>query len=414
MFAARAVVFLILAVFLFFLGGATSVGWVRIVDSLLWGMLGLSLLLQWLSVTAVDARRRLLRAEHDGSGPGPMEDDTVEVELEVINWWFWPRFFVSLAYEAPMERPSSRLLRFFVANLSGHGSVPLTSRIRCYRRGLHHFGPVSVESQVPFGLFRRRKRRAAPLSILVYPRVYPLRRLTLVEGSRGLSNSPQKARSGQEVVGSRYYTPGDPLKHIHWPNTARLRRLAVKEMEDTAERALTVAFDTRQAFGLDRETTLEYSIKLAASVELYALKKGESVQLLAGELQGEWTDVEAYLRELALLEASPESPGLASALDTVPGSAPVMALVAAEDRDGMAAVERNAPRLPGMVAVVLKGFGEEDARTGAIEPLQRSGVPAIVCEPGALTETIRALEGAGATTADAIALASTPGAPVAP
>ena len=284
-------------------------GWVRIVDSVLWGMLGLSLLLQWLSVAAVDARRRLLKIEHGGSGPAPMEDDVAEVEVELRNRWFWPRFFISLAYDAPMERPESRLVRFFAANLSGHGTVTLTSRVHCYRRGMHRLGPVTIESRVPFGLFRRRRHQEAPLSLLVYPRAYPIQRLRLAEGARGPSDRPQRARSGQTVIGSPYYYPGDPLRHIHWPNTARLGRLAVKELEDTAERALTVVFDTRKAIGTGRETTLEYSIKLAASIGLYAFSLGESVQLVTGRSQTEWAAPEPFLRELALLETSePELP----------------------------------------------------------------------------------------------------------
>ena len=52
-----------------------------------------------------------------------MEDDFVEVELELHNRWFWPRFFVSATYEAPMESEPSRWQRFFAANLKGHGQA---------------------------------------------------------------------------------------------------------------------------------------------------------------------------------------------------------------------------------------------------------------------------------------------------
>ena len=393
-FTSRAFGFLLVAILLFFLAGATNVGWTRIVDAVLWGMLGLSLLLQWLSVTATDARRRIVKVEHSGDAPGPMEDDVVEVELELKNRWFWPRFFLSVAYDAPLERPGSRTLRFFVANLRGHGAITLVSRVRCYRRGLHRFEPLTIESQVPFGLFRRRKRREAPLSLLVYPRAYPMKRLALVEGARGMSDRPQRARSGQEVIGSRQYHPGDPLRHIHWRNTARLRKLAVREMEDTAERALTVVFDARQNTGQGRDTTLEYSIKLAATIGLHAFMSGESVRLMAGNLQGEWASTEPFLRELALLEPS-DSPSLAAVLQNVPRSSPAIAIVAAADHEGTRAVERSLDWLPGLAAVVLAGFEHSDERAGEGELLRRAGVPTVVCEPGKLGEAISALENLG-------------------
>ena len=149
MITARAVGVFVVAVLLFLLGGATNVGWVRIVDSVLWGMLGLSLVLQWLSVTAVDARRRVVTRDPRSANPSPMEDDFVEVELILHNKWFWPRFFVSVSYDVPCEEEDSGTHRFFVSNLPGHGDVTLTGSLRCNRRGLHRFGPVTVESAPP-------------------------------------------------------------------------------------------------------------------------------------------------------------------------------------------------------------------------------------------------------------------------
>ena len=395
MFTRRAVGFLFLAVFLYFLGSATFVGWVRIFDAVIWGMLGLSLLLQWLSVAAVRVDRRLVGVEAPGGQASPMEDDTIEVQLDLENPWFWPRFFLSASYEATMEEPSSRWQRFFVANLSGHGTVRLMSQLTCYRRGMHSLGPVTIESQAPFGLFRRRRPRQAPLSVLVYPRAYPMRGLALVEGAQGPSQHPQRARSGQEIIGSREYYPGDPLRHIHWRNTARLRKLVVKEVEDTAERALTVAFDASRSVGEGRETTLEYAVKLAASLGLHAISSGESVRLLAGTLQGEWAEPEPFLRALALLEPS-ESPSLASLLQSVPSASPIIAILAAGDEDSAGVLKQSLSLGAGVVAVVLAGFGGSQEPAGTAAFLRGEGVPTVVCRKGNLADAIRRLEDLGA------------------
>ena len=85
---AKAAGFILAAVALFFLAGATHVGWVRIVDALIWGMLGFSLLLQFLSVAHVHAELRLLGVQHSGSSPGPMEDDTIDIGLDLHNSCF--------------------------------------------------------------------------------------------------------------------------------------------------------------------------------------------------------------------------------------------------------------------------------------------------------------------------------------
>ena len=395
MLTRRAVGILLTAILLFFLAGTTSVGWVRIVDAVLWGMLLLSLPLQWLAVTAMSARRRVLSVQHSGEWTGPMEGDTVEVGLDLENRRFWPRFFVSVSYDAPLESPTSRSQRFFVANVNGHGTVNLSGMVSCCRRGLHHFGPVTIESQVPFGLFRRRKGATAPLSLLVYPKAFPLKRLALLEGSPGESERARRARTGQVVIGSRPYVPGDPVRHIHWRNTARLGKLAVKELEDTAQRAFTVVLHINQDIGEDRETPLEYGVKLAATVGLYALKSGESVRLVSGQTQGEWADPEPFLRELALLGPT-ESPPLTSLLDRMSANGPALAIVAAADLEETYALAQSSGRPEGLSAVVVGGFGDFDDPVGPTEMLRRSGVPAVSCQRGHLPEAIDALEHLGA------------------
>ena len=291
-------------------------------------------------------------------------------------------------------RPTSdsRWQRFFAANLVGHGSVKLTSRMQCRHRGLHRFGPVTIESQVPFGLFRRRNSHPATLSLLVYPRAYPMRELGLFRGAVGDSGRPQKSRGGQETVGSRYYVPGDPLRLIHWRNTARLRRLAVKEMEDNSERALTVLLDAHRTDGRSPEATLDYSVRLAATIGISALRSGESVNLIAGDVEGEWIEAEPFLRELALLQPAEGSPPMATLIGRVWRTSRVVAIVAATDAEGARALEQSAIRLPGLGAVVLEGFGAPEAEAGSADVLRQAGVPTVVCRQGALAEAVRKLE----------------------
>ena len=398
MITKRGVGLLLTAIMLFLLAGATNVGWVRIFDAVLWGMLLLSLLLQWLSVTKVEVTRRLLAIHSSRGWDAPMEEDAVEVEVTLHNGWFWPRFFVSLSYDAPMESPDSRVQRLFVANLKGHEDVSVVSRIRCYRRGLHRFGPVTIESQAPFGLFRKRKHRPAPLSLLVYPRAYDMRSMALLQSPRGESSRPQRSRGGQEVVGSREYYQGDPLRHIHWRNTARLGKLAVKELEDTAEKAVTIVLDPGRNFGSGRETTLEYGVKLAASVGLHVIGAGESVRLLADHLRGEWADPEAFLNELALLEPSESSP-LSETLAGLTADSNAVVIVSAADHDGLRALADHAGRLAGIAAVVLGGFTEEDHPAAAADALLAQGIPTANCVKGSLQECISQLEALGPTAA---------------
>ena len=59
MITAKGVGFLIAAILVFFLARLTQVGWLYLVDPLLWGIILLSAFLPWLGVPFLDARRKL-------------------------------------------------------------------------------------------------------------------------------------------------------------------------------------------------------------------------------------------------------------------------------------------------------------------------------------------------------------------
>jgi len=105
----------------------------------------------------------------------------------------------------------------------------------CSRQwGMYAMGPVEVQTSDPAGLFRA--RRALPIveEFAVFPRVYDVAGLAPLGAQRTLA--PQEAtaaRIGQSLLylGVRDYRPGDDLRHIHWPATARRGTLVVKEHE---------------------------------------------------------------------------------------------------------------------------------------------------------------------------------------
>ena len=221
--------FLAVAILVFLAGRMTLVGWLYLVDAVLWGILIFSAIIPWLSIPFLAAERRVHRTSSTAGRPGPAEGDEVRIEITVRNTTFVPRFLFTLFYENPLADPLFHLQRFFVAQLSGSRRITLETNIKAHKRGLHHLGPLIFESSAPFGLFRRRIKAAGPQPVLIFPRVHQLRRLALVEALGGSTAQPRKSVTGMDPVGSRHYFPGDPRRHIHWRNTARMGRPMVKE-----------------------------------------------------------------------------------------------------------------------------------------------------------------------------------------
>lgn len=122
----------------------------------------------------------------------------------------WPRTFLSVGYSCPLASPSEDWQRSFVPWITRRSSLILHTTVECYRRGLHDLGPVTVESKAPFGLFRAKRRFAAPLSVLVYPQIHSIGGLPTLEGLTETTSRPRRARSGEEFSGSRHYFPRGP------------------------------------------------------------------------------------------------------------------------------------------------------------------------------------------------------------
>lgn len=92
---------------------------------------------------------------------------------------------------------------------------------------------------------------------------------------------PRPAAMGDLVRGVRDYVPGDPLRRVHWPNSARRGDLVVKEVEETAAPRLVVALDLGGG-GVAGEA----AAARAAWYAYEALRRGYEVVLATAEPAG--------------------------------------------------------------------------------------------------------------------------------
>ena len=88
-------------------------------------------------------------------------------------------------------------------------------------RGEVSLGALRVSSTFPFGLFRRYRELELPGTSLVYPRRGLRPTVRQSADKRGNHGSAGRAGGEGDFVGLRPYQPGDPVRTIHWPNSAR-------------------------------------------------------------------------------------------------------------------------------------------------------------------------------------------------
>jgi uncharacterized protein (DUF58 family) len=84
------------------------------------------------------------------------------------------------------------------------------------------------------GLVNREKTyRTEPIELTVYPAPIPVNVEVTPRAGWGTSDldSGRARGAGLEPRTIREYVPGDPLRYVHWPTSARSNRLMVKEFE---------------------------------------------------------------------------------------------------------------------------------------------------------------------------------------
>ena len=155
--------------------------------------------------------------------------------------------------------------------------VPLT------RRGHFRIDPLQIRTGDPLGFFEASATVGHGLTLVVYPRLEPIPRWRLqavsLEGSR---STPVRTQQTTPLATSvRPYAPGDGFNRIHWPSTARMGEIQVKEfdLEQTADVWLVLDLQRAVQVGSGDEGTVEVGVRAAAAIAERAIEENRAVAL---------------------------------------------------------------------------------------------------------------------------------------
>jgi len=220
----------------------------------------------------VERRSRTERAQVGGH---------FEEWIAVDNTWYLPKPWVELRSDSNLAEHAVR--RGF--SLGPKARRSWTLRTECTSRGKFTLGDIVVTTGDPFGLFTREVRFPSATTVVVYPRTVDFVSPGHVPGQLpgGAEQRGHVPFATPAAAGVRDYQPADPYSRIHWPTTARLGRLMVKEFELDPFSDIWVVLDLerRVHFGHGAESTEEYSVTVAASLARHFLMQNRSVGLLA-------------------------------------------------------------------------------------------------------------------------------------
>lgn len=168
-----------------------------------------------------------------------------------------------------------------LAPLPGGSTRDATYSFPTHLRGLHPVGPLTVDVEDPFGLWRSSHPQPGSQTVIVLPRTWPLAPLPPAPGDEpehGVRALASNSTVDEEFAALRPYEPGDDIRRVHWRTTARLGTPVVRQFDQPWQLRTTVLLDVRRS-AHDR-TSFERAVSAAASVVAMAATRQELVRLV--------------------------------------------------------------------------------------------------------------------------------------
>ena len=221
-------------------------------------------------------------------------------EIRNLTWPGCAWLEINNRSDLPMAS-GSRLL----TAVGAHQRRFYAARTLLTRRGAFRLGPTDLASGDPFGIFTVERHFSSNDVLVVLPMMVPIRDFPpppgLIPGGKSVRQLSVDVTP--HASGVREYVPGDPMKRIHWPSTARRSRFMVKEFEQDPQADIWIFLDAqrevqaslpderpeisdeslwlrRPKVELPRDT-FEYAVSVAASLAGYFLAERRSVGLVS-------------------------------------------------------------------------------------------------------------------------------------
>lgn len=168
-----------------------------------------------------------------------------------------------------------------VGALAQTATVHASYRLETTRRGLITLGPMSVRRDDSFGIASYETVGTGHAQLLVLP---VIDQVVAPSGGRiddlllSTTRNPRATDRGEDFASLRGYVPGDDLRKVHWPTSAKRGALMVRKNDEARQPRCTLVLDVRDQ--VHDEETLERVISAAASILAAAVRNGDEARLV--------------------------------------------------------------------------------------------------------------------------------------
>ncbi len=244
--------------------------------------------------------RPLVSVERRLSPQQVHEGDRATVELRLTNMRRIPLFDLTVTDGIT----GLGIARFALGVLGGNERASASYRIVCRPRGVYAVGPAGLETHDPLGLAGWETTSGAVDQLIVFPAIEELTGFPQVRGRdpANMASRPEHSqRGGEDFYTLRSYRDGDDLRRIHWPTSARLDELMIRQMETPWQSRALVFLDPRAVVYTD-DDHFEKAVTGAASVVRHLAQGGFAGDLWAGGPTIEVRSYGAAMEALAMVQ----------------------------------------------------------------------------------------------------------------
>jgi len=339
-------------------------------------LVGAAVVTVWLRGVAVEVSRSIHPPRVPAGTPS-------RVDLEIRNRG--SRRSPVVAVNDPFDG-GRRWARFLVAPLPPDGRERAAYRVPTERRGIFDVGPLEIVRSDPFGLAARKLPGAGTTKLTVYPhidRISPLPPTLGNDPYAGADHPTALSGLGEDFYALREYEIGDDTRRVHWPSTARVDELMIRQDEMPWQSRTTILLDVRRE--LHTPDGFELAVSAAASIHDACRRQRSLTRLVttagidSGFSSGHAHDA-AVLEHLAAVRPSRDD-RLAAVVTSLRGSAhggAIAVVTAGEaspgDLDAMAGLRS---RYGAVVIVVIERSAHSTApsqRTMATQPARAARI----------------------------------------
>ncbi len=216
----------------------------------------------------------------------PGETFTLDIRIENAKWLpVWLQ--VKVSADDPIFFSSEEGNANRECGLLWRQRIDFTWELTARKRGVYPIGPPRLLVGDLLGFFPR-EMETDSINILVYPRIVPLKPLSLPKRDLfGVPGAKSQVQDPVYILGTRDYQHSQPARYIHWKASAHHDRLQEKVFEPSEQAKVLIVFDVEQFAAARREDAFEQAIEIAASLALRFDRKGYAFGLITnGEVIG--------------------------------------------------------------------------------------------------------------------------------